>query len=126
MNLEYKRTRQNIPESELFGYKFDHTERKKGAKASHYTEYVYSRDKDMPKYNEIVALEKEFYELKRSKKYYNPTSPSVCIILFLLFIIPMFIYIFYKSTQKSKIEEYNSEIDRKLSEIKYKYYHLVH
>ncbi len=80
----------------------------------------------MPKYNEIVALEKEFYELKRSKKYYNPTSPSICIILFLLFIIPMFIYIFYKSTQKSKIEEYNSEIDRKLSEIKYKYYHLVH
>lgn len=78
---------------------------------------VYARDKDMPNYRLVAALEEKYFRLDGQKKYYQPADPWICILLFVLFIIPLVFYLWFKSDQKQKYADFNAGLERQKNEI---------
>lgn len=113
MNIETKTVKNDVTEYEKFGWK--HTEdASRGTGPCHRTVKILARDKDMKNYQKIKALEDKYFSLKTQKRTYNPVDPSICIILFILFLIPGFIYVYYKDKQKQSIEYENKRIQSQM------------
>lgn len=76
-----------------------------------------ARDKDMPNYELIAALEKKYYATKGKLLTYEPANPFIVIILFLLGLLPLIVYLVYKSSQKNECSDYNFKIRREMDSI---------
>lgn len=83
---------------------------------SNKAEYL-ARDKDMPNYELIAALEKKYYATKGKLLTYEPANTFIVIILFLFGLLPLIVYLVYKSSQKNEYSDYNSKIRREMDSI---------
>ena len=117
MNIETKTLNGGYSEYEKFGWKYSEDIKKRGSRGHHYTAHVLTRDKDMPNYAQIAALEDKYFSLKAEKKVYQPIEAWAVIFLFFLFVIPLIIYVAVKNSQKKKIAENNARIDREMKTI---------
>ncbi len=115
MNIETKIVRKDVPDYAKFGWKQTGTT-KSGGRARH-TEYVLSRDKDMPNYRLILALENKYFSLKSQLKTYSEVDIGTAIVLFLLFVLPFVIYIGFKMHQKWEVDANNSTILSKMKDV---------
>ena len=116
MNIETKTVVGDTAEYEKFGW--EHTEDARvGNGRSHHTEHILARDKDMPNYRLIAALDTKYFSLKSQKKTYEPMDPFWGIVAFFLFVIPFVIYAAVKSSQKRSIDEHNANIQRQMNDI---------
>lgn len=119
MSIETKEIRLNYDDYLLFGWKHQKDVRRGNARC-HHTVHILERDKDMPNYAEIKDLERSYFALKSLLQIYKPADPALCALLFCLLIIPLAIYLSYKSSQKNKIANSNAEIKKKMHSIKEK------
>ena len=74
---------------------------------SNKAEYL-ARDKDMPK---------KYYATKGKLLTYEPANTFIVIILFLFGLLPLIVYLVYKSSQKNEYSDYNSKIRREMDSI---------
>lgn len=117
MNIETKTLGGEYFDYTKFGWK--HTKSNKVRHGKHsYIEHVLERDRDMPNYSSVVALERKYFSLKSQLKTYDPMEPLVVFVSFICLIIPFIIYVSYKSNQKKQIESHNSNIRRQMDDIK--------
>ena len=116
MNIETKTVRGDTAEYEKFGWKHTEDTRVRSGR-THHTEHILARDKDMPNYRLIAALDTKSFSLKSQKKTYEPMDPLWGIVTFLLFVIPFVIYAVVKSSQKRSIAEHNANIQRQMNDI---------
>ena len=116
MNIETKSVRGDVTDYIYFGWKHTEDTRVRGGRAGH-TEHILARDKDMPNYSLIKALETKYFALKSSIKSYTPIDGGTCFLLFLALFLPGVIYVAYKSIQKSKIDEHNVPIEMEMRKI---------
>jgi len=123
MNIETKTVRGDISDYLRFAWK--HTEDTSYSSGRiHGTASVLARDKEMPNYKLISALEDKYFHLKSNIKIYKPISDNweLAVILFLLLVMPFAIYCIYKGKQKRKINENNNhlqiEMEKVLEEVK--------
>ena len=79
--------------------------------------YVLARDKDMPNYATLSALEGKYFGLKRTKKIYTPMEGTTVALCFLFLIIPGILYVSLKLRQKSKINEHNYAVQKKMDAV---------
>ncbi|MDD4154072.1 MAG: hypothetical protein PHT30_01500 [Bacilli bacterium] len=113
MNIETKTVRDDVSEYLKFGWK--HTEDTSVRHGrGHHAEHVLARDKDMPNYNLIAALDAKYFSLKSQIKTYEPMDPLWGLIAFLCFVLPFIIYFAVKSKQKSDIEAHNANIHEQM------------
>ncbi len=71
----------------------------------------FRRDKDDPNYNLLSALEKKYYYLESQKRtYISILETPKYFLLILIFVIPFFVFLCYKSHQKHEIENNNKLI----------------
>ena len=116
MNIETKAVRGDISEYLKFGWqRSGESTRRHGP--HHYTEIIIARDKDMPNYRLIAALDAKYFSLKSQKKTYEPMDPLWGIVTFLLFVIPFVIYALVKSSQKASIADHNEKIQKQMDAI---------
>lgn len=116
MNIETKRVRGDYHNYLNFGWKF--TEDTSVRVGNHHrTEHVLARDKDMPKYQTIVAYENKYFTLKNRIKPHEEISPGTAIILLLLLIIPGVIYLIAKTNKNDEIDRANKEIRAQMNKI---------
>ena len=80
-------------------------------------EHILARDKDMPNYALITALEAKYFSLKKRKMVYKPMDPGFAVAAFLFFIFPFIIYAAVKSSQKKKIASCNAAIQRQMNDV---------
>ncbi len=99
-----------------FGWKLMETKRVHHG-PHHSTRYVLSRDKQMPNYEKISSLERQYASLKGQLKTYEPMDPLIGIATFVLLVIPFIIYVLFKRNQKKDIEEHNINIRRRMSAV---------
>lgn len=116
MNIETKTTREDTSEYEKFGWKHTEDTRRRTGPV-HHIEHILARDKDMKNYRSIKTLEDKYFALKEQKQTYKPIDGGTCFMLFLLLLIPGFIYISYKTKQKENIEYQNKCIQVKMDAI---------
>ena len=116
MNIETKTVRRDVEDYVKFGWKHTEDTRVRHGR-THHTEHILARDKDMPNYRLVTALETKYFSLKSQLKIYQPMDPLWGIVAFLCFIIPFIIYFAVKSKQKSDIEAHNANIRRQMSEV---------
>ena len=91
-----------------FGWQY--TQDVKRSRGSHYA--VFARDKDMPNYRLIAALDDKYFSLERRKKTYSPITDSPeNFLLILLLVIPFLLYLAYKTAQKKRIRSHNAAIE---------------
>lgn len=81
-----------------------------------------ARDMDMPNYPLIKALEDKYFSLESQKKTYVPVNDEpinflIMFLLFLLFVFPLVIYLFYKSNQKERFAAINAELEKQMNDI---------
>lgn len=72
------------------------------------------RDKNMPNYDRIAELDKEYFELKAKKKYYEKMSFGTFLLLLLIFIVPGLLYWLFKHLRKSSINDYNAKLQAQM------------
>ena len=118
MNIERKEVTGPYAEYEKFGWKvigqkevIHHRTRGRTRKN---TVYLLSRDKDMKNYSGIVQCENAYFSAKTRLKKYEPIDPLICLLTFLILVIPGIIYVAFKTYQKNKIYEFNNNIVRNL------------
>lgn len=104
----------NLKVYEGFGWKYTQDVRRGRS-----TYNVLARDKDMPNYRLIKALEDKYFTLKNQKKVYTPIYDEpvnflVMFLLLILFVFPLIIYLVFKSNQKAKIRELNERLDKEM------------
>lgn len=99
-----------------FGWQHTGTERVHSGRTQR-TEYILARDKNMPNYATLVRLEGEYFNLKRTKKVYNPMEGSHVLIAFAFFIVPGIIYVTFKLKQKKRINEHNAAVQKQMDAI---------
>ncbi len=117
LNIETKITRWGVDEYKKFGWEIAGTNETRRARGRHSTEYILSRDKTMPNYRLLAALEKKYFTLKSELKEYSPMDLGIAIISFLCFIVPFVIYATFKAIQKASIEKHNSAIESQMNEV---------
>ena len=116
MNIETKIVHGDFSDYLKFGW--SHTEDKSVRHGPHRsTAHILARDKDMPNYRLVAALDAKYFTLKPQLKTYVPADAFTAVVLFLLFILPFVIYLVYKSSQKKKIDENNATIQKQMNEI---------
>ena len=79
--------------------------------------YVLVRDKDMPNYQTLTELEREYFRLKHTKKIYNEMEWENVLLAFVFLIIPGIIYVSVKLNQKKKIANHNYEVQKKMDAV---------
>lgn len=117
INIETKIVRWGVDDYKKFGWEITGTNETRHMRGRHSTDYILSRDKTMPNYRLLAALEKKYFALKSELKEYDPMDPGFAIIAFLLFIVPFIIYLTVKTIQKSRIEKHNYEIQTEMNEV---------
>ena len=116
MNIETKTIRGDVSDYLEFGWK--HTEDKTVRHGPHHhTEHILARDKDMPNYRLISALEAKYFSLASKKRTYQPMDPLWGIVAFVCLIIPFIIYAAVKSSEKKEIERNNAALQRQMDKI---------
>ena len=115
MNIETKVVRKDTYDYAKFGWKQTGTT-KSGGRARH-IEYVLARDKDMPNYRLIVALENKYFTLKSQLKTYSGIDAGTALLCFLLFVIPLFVYLGIKAHEKNEVDDNNRKIIAKMKGI---------
>ena len=116
MNVETKTVGCQVDEYKKFGWQHTEDTSVRTGRTSH-TRHVLVRDKDMPNYRLICALESKYFSLSSQKKTYEPIDGGWCLVAFLLFIVPGILYVVIKSKQKHRIKEHNAEIDRQMDAV---------
>jgi hypothetical protein len=116
MNIESKCVSTEVSEYLNFGWEHTEDVEKRYGRTSH-TEHVLVRDKGMPNYDLLKAYEEKYFNLKSQKRVYQEAEASTVILLFFLLIIPMVIYLAYKSKQKSDIAENNLYLDKEMKKV---------
>ena len=76
--------------------------------------YYLKRDKSIPNYDEIVRLEKEYFEYNSKLQEEKVIHPALLFGLFFLAIIPMIIYLIVASSKQKKAIKNNVTIEHKL------------
>jgi hypothetical protein len=100
-----------------FGWRFDHEYTRRFGRTN-VTYVALVRDKDMPLYDDIVKLEREYQEILQTKKDTNEFSFLLFIILSLFFVIPGIVYLGYFLSERASIREANKRKDLRMSELK--------
>ena len=116
MSIEIKEVRNDVSTYKKFGWKPKEEKSVRHAKR-HHTVYVLCRDNTIHNYHKIVCLENEYMSLKSKLRNYEPAKPFYVFITFILFIFPLFIYLYKKSSEKKEIEENNAKIKKRMNEI---------
>ena len=117
MNIEIKNVLGNdYYEYQSFGWIHIKDERKRKCRG-YKTFHIFERDKDIENYNKIVELEKEYFKLKNNKRTNKKIDPFTCIISFIFFIFPGFIYLYYISKENKNIDQINNEIESEMLKI---------
>ena len=116
MNVETKTVSEAVDHYLKFGWQHTEDTYERTGRLS-VKKHVLVRDKDMPNYRLIVALEKKYFTLKSQMKTYSPVDFGWCLIAFLLFIVPGVIYLIVKSNQKHDIEMHNFTIQKQMNEV---------
>lgn len=106
----------NLKVYESFGWKYTQDVRR--GKSSY---NVLARDMDMPNYRLIKALDDKYFALKEQKKYYKPIYDDPfnffqMFLMLVLFVFPLVIYLVFKSRQKARIQEHNTDLERQMEE----------
>ncbi|MDY2913072.1 MAG: hypothetical protein SOV58_00350 [Candidatus Enteromonas sp.] len=122
MNIETKEVSlsangRSLATYEAFGWKY--------TQDVHHSRYRYellARDKDMPNYRLIKALESKYESLLAQKKTYSPVNEEpekilIMVLLFLLFVFPLVIYLVFKSRQKAEYAEHNALLEKEMQKI---------
>ena len=115
MNIETEKISGHIDEYLQFGWKYKEDETSARGRSSH-TYHIVERDKDMPHYEEISALEYEYFDAKGQMTVYEPAEPWTCILLACLLVFPLFIYLARKGKEKKDVERRNGELRKEMSE----------
>lgn len=116
MNIETKSVYGDVDEYLDFGWKHTEDTSVRSGRTSH-IKHILARDKDMPNYRLITALEAKYFDLKKQKWTYYPMEPGITLLLFLLLIFPGIIYFGVKSNQKSKVEAHNAKLQKQMNEV---------
>lgn len=116
MNIETKTVRVYTSDYACFGWQCTGDTMVRQGKTSH-NEKILARDKDMPHYRLIVALETRYFNLKSQKKVYEPMEIEYVLLTLVLFVVPFIIYYAYKKNQKQRILEHNQELQRGMNEV---------
>lgn len=107
---------QALREYEQFGWKYTQDVRRGRS-----TYQILVRDKDMPHYAEIAALDSKYFELKGKKKYYSkiveePLDVLLLLLEIILLVLPFVIHVTFKSLQKKRITNYNANLQVQMDE----------
>lgn len=116
MNIETKQVRYDVNDYLKFGW--EHTQDvsvRFGPR--HRKEHILVRDKDMPKYQVVVAYENKYFYLKRQLKELEEVSGLVAFALFLFFIFPGVIYLVLKNNNNKRIIANNNAIKKQMNKI---------
>ena len=76
-----------------------------------------ARDKDMPNYELILALENKYFATKNKIVTYEPANPFIIIILFVIGLLPGVLYLLFKSNEKNEYDSYNSKLKKEMESI---------
>ena len=118
MNIETQEASLSLMnEKRNFGWKQDGSRTVRRGRSGHRTIYTLKRDCDRLNYAEIVRLEGEYFDLKRTQKTYNPMEASHVLIAFAFFIVPGIIYVTFKLKQKKRIKEHNAAAQKQMDAI---------
>ncbi len=79
---------------------------------------ILARDKDMPNYDTITALEKKYETLKKAYLHYEPMNIAFAILTFCLGIIPFLIYLLVRANNKRNVESHNMFVYKELDSVK--------
>lgn len=113
MNIETKELKYEYSDYLKFGWK--HTsDRHDRVGRTYYTIHILARDKDMPNYDSIVALEKKYFSLKSQLKHYEPLDPLYGLIAFVCLILPFIIYVAIKSQEKKDKKAHNDKNQKQM------------
>ena len=107
----------NLKVYESFGWKYT-----QDAHRGRTTYNILARDMDMPNYRLIKALDDKYFALKAQKKVYTPIYDEplnflIMFLLLLLFVFPLIIYLVFKGSQKARINEHNTKLDRQMNQV---------
>ena len=116
MNVDTKTVRDDVEEYVRFGWEHTEDTYERMGRSS-YKKHVLVRDKNMPNYRLITALESKYFNLKSQMKRYEPIDGMWCFFAFILFIIPGVLYVVIKSNQKKQIEEHNYQIRKQMNAV---------
>ncbi len=118
MNIERKEVTDSYAEYEKFGWKVigqkEVIHHRSRGHSRRETVYVLSRDKDMKYYSGIAQCENAYFSAKSRLKKYKPIDSTICLLTFLILIIPGIVYVAFKTYQKKKIYEFNGDIARNM------------
>lgn len=116
MNVESKTVSGAVDEYIKFGWRYTEDTNVRLGRFSR-IQHVLIRDKDMPNYRLIAALEKKYFNLKSQKKSDVSVDVQMCILCFLIFIIPGIIYLAIINAQKKSILEHNTKIQVQMNAV---------
>jgi len=115
MNLEKKTIKETAyKDYALFGWQKSYN-----LKSDKNDEIVIIRDIKMRHYNEVVVLEKEYFENLAKLRVYKPTPFYIYLILLIAFFIPGVAFAIYKAIKKSWVKSNNKKINNQLTHIKH-------
>lgn len=115
MNLEKKTIKVTAyKDYALFGWQKSYN-----LKSDKNDEIVIIRDTKMRHYNEVVVLEKEYFENLAKLRVYKPTPFYIYLILLIAFFIPGVAFAIYKAIKKSMVKSNNKKINNQLTHIKH-------
>ena len=76
--------------------------------------FLLVRDTNMPNYNRINELEKEYENARSQLKHYNELNIHLAVFLFFIFIIPGIVYVVLKNKEKKAKYDYNEPFQNKM------------
>ena len=116
MNAETKTVSKDLEDYLKFGWQHTEDTYERTGRFS-YKKHVLVRDKSMPNYRLIVALEQKYFNLKSQMKTYKPVDFGWCLVAFLLFVVPGVIYLIVKNNQKNNVEMHNFTLEKQMNEV---------
>ena len=116
MNVESKTVREAVGEYLKFGWRHTEDTSVRVGRLSQ-THHVLVRNKDMPNYRLIAALEKKYFNLKSQKRQDVSIDGTTCLLCFLIFIIPGIIYLAVINAQKKSVLEHNTKIQAQMNAV---------
>lgn len=75
------------------------------------------RQREIPHHNELVELEKEYEEVRKSIMPLPKGNRGLAFMLFLILLVPGIIYVNVKKSQRKKVRNANKEAEAKILEI---------
>ena len=107
---------EDIPHRKKFGWRYAEDFPDFPQEAPNKEKYL-ARDKDMSNYELITALEKKYFETKGKQVTYQPANPFLIVIFLLLGLLPLILYLLFKSNEKNEYYNYNSKLKNEMESI---------